>query len=249
MISQLTLLPFDKILPSIKNKGEARLLVCTSLVGVKLDRALRALILTGELELILENVHGISLASHNRFDAAIANVLSSSTALLRQRFQPQRSIIKELLEELQRCYMSLKQYGEQNMAISRELEFAECKELALQKRQLADLELALCENIGLIIDMSRRAATINDFENMLLSQSIELSCCTNDRSCSKSVDATTSEEGGNALESNLIPDADNAKDNNCEAGVDEESVDLSWKDSRHATAGSSTSEAQAQVGE
>jgi hypothetical protein len=140
------------VLPLIKNKGEATVLIAVIILSQKLTSASRMLNLSVDNELLFIELQKLKCSL---FEVAVRPILSNSILLLKERFQFQVTAFSNLLEDLCRINSSLQQYGEQNMALGKELALANCAELSQQKQNVAHLELELCRRISIIKDLSR----------------------------------------------------------------------------------------------
>mmetsp|Transcript_1079 Transcript_1079/g.1207 ORF Transcript_1079/g.1207 Transcript_1079/m.1207 type:complete len:440 (+) Transcript_1079:1738-3057(+) len=140
------------VLPLIKNKSEATVLIAVIILSQKLVSASRVLNLSLENELLFLELQKFKCSL---FEVAVRPVLSNSILLLKERIEFQVTAFSNLLEDLCRINSSLQQYGEQNMALGKELALAKCAELSQQKQNVAHLELELCRRISILKDLSR----------------------------------------------------------------------------------------------
>jgi hypothetical protein len=158
------------VLPLIKNKGEATVLIAVIILSQKLASASRVLNLSVENELLFLELQKFKCSL---FEVAVRPVLSNSILLLKERLEFQVTAFNNLLEDLCRINSSLQQYGEQNMALGKELALANCAELSQQKQGVARLELELCRRISTLKDLSRgnvkQQALVQPFQFELLS--------------------------------------------------------------------------------
>ena len=154
-----TLLSFSlsDVIPYIKNKGEATALISTIIVSQQLSSATRVLQISIAQELLLADLQeDASIASKElKHIVAVCPLIYTALSLVKQRFPVQVAAVNNHLDDLCRISITLEQYSEQNMALARELEHADCIQLSEQKFNIATFEQEICRRIGNIKSLSR----------------------------------------------------------------------------------------------
>lgn len=150
VISALLSVKAEEVLPWIRNRGEAEVLLAVTIVGQQLDAFLRVHMTDIELEQFLCVLCDASLASRNMYDPALFPLLQQVIELTKLQSPHQMALIGRLMEHLCRLEVSIRQYGLQNVTLAQELH-GHAFEVAEQKRALSKFELELCARINLVL--------------------------------------------------------------------------------------------------
>ena len=144
----------NEILPFVKNRGEASTLITAAITSQKLYSALRMLDLSVQNELLIKNAMEKSQSLPSHLVSCIHPYFYINVSLSEQRYEFQRKYSNQILEEISRLCISLKQFGEQNLTLSQELSSVGCNDLAQHKKKIARFELDLCRKLKLVANSS-----------------------------------------------------------------------------------------------
>ena len=115
-------------------------------------------------EHLLESIHTDILSSTNKFNRAVRPLLAKSRKLLVKRKPVQLEHIANIIKELQKAEIAVRQYGTQNSALAKELDVT-APEVAAAKLHLSRVEMDLCKKVEILINLStsKDALTEEDF--------------------------------------------------------------------------------------
>lgn len=146
-------LDVEAILPYLTNRAEAESLLSVVILGHQLNAALTGLLAATKHQNFLESLHIDILTSSNKFNRAMRPLLAKGVRLGAERKPVQLEYISTLLEELRKSEASVRQYGMQNLALSKELD-DHAPKVAADKLHLSQVEIELCEKIEIIIQLA-----------------------------------------------------------------------------------------------
>ena len=110
MISEsLCHLDVEGILPFLTNRAEAESLISAIILAHQLHAAVIAMVAATKHEHLLESLHTDILSSTNKFDRAVRPVLAKSRRLLVERKPMQLEHIANILKELQKAEIAVRQ--------------------------------------------------------------------------------------------------------------------------------------------
>lgn len=153
VIGALLSMKAEEVLPWIRNRGEAEVLLAVTIVGQQLDAFLRVHMADIELERFMCVLCDASLASRSMYDPALFPLLQQVIELTKLQSPHQMALIGRLMEQLCRLEVSIRQYGLQNVTLAQELH-GHAFEVAEQKRALSKFELELCTRINLVLGLA-----------------------------------------------------------------------------------------------
>lgn len=148
----------ENVLPLIKSRSEAEALLTVILLGQQLDAAVRSLMASIEYEKLLLTLRDAATRSGNCYDTAVAASIHQAVELSRKRLPSQVIVSTKLIENLCRLEVSIRQYGQQNLTISQELQ-EHAPDVAALKLTLSAVELDLCARMNVVLRFSQESLT------------------------------------------------------------------------------------------
>ena len=104
-------------------------------------------------EHLLESLHADILSSSNKFNRAVRPLIGKARKLVVKRRPVQLEHIANILEELRKAEVAVRQYGTQNSALAKELD-GTAPQVAAAKLHLSRVEMDLCEKIEVRIKLA-----------------------------------------------------------------------------------------------
>ena len=153
MITESLCLEIEGLLPYLTNRAEAESLIGVTILAHQLHAAVIALVAATKHEHLLESLHADILSSSNKFNRAVRPLIGKARKLVVKRRPVQLEHIANILEELRKAEVAVRQYGTQNSALAKELD-GTAPQVAAAKLHLSRVEMDLCEKIEVLIKLA-----------------------------------------------------------------------------------------------